>query len=282
MEQGQYHENAFTAGYELGRYEGGELILEQALPMHLLLPEVQLQDVIAIGAQQLLPHCLPLAGVHEVFAEMEQAMHERRPCAVVRLGDGELLTLAQDVVYDTATVQREGTFLPYAGVVPPDLHARDQLAEAIRQAHFVGVPQSRRKHYHPLLHPACRGNHLNLAALRLTSSTINYGLQQAGLLGRLLAGKQILVIGNAAPALAHVLTERGFSVSGLISPVRGVRDAERVIHESRAFEFDLALVSAGIAAVMICTRIAHERGRAALDFGHMADAIVKGQVALTH
>ncbi|RAP78624.1 succinyl-CoA synthetase [Paenibacillus montanisoli] len=257
-------------------------MLEQALPGNLLLPEVRLQDVIALGAEQLRTHCLPLLDVHEVYAEMEQAIHERRPCSVIRLGDGELLTLAQDTVYDAATVKREGTFLPYAGVVPPDLHARDLLAEAIRQAQIVGVPQSRRKHYHPLLHPAFRGNHLNLAAHRLTGSTVNYSLQQAGLLGRLLSGKQLLVIGNAAPSLAHVLTERGFIVSGLISPVRGVRDAERVIQESRGFEFDLAIVSAGIAAVIICSRIANERGRTALDFGHMADAIVKRQIELTH
>ncbi|MBP3962014.1 succinyl-CoA synthetase [Paenibacillus sp. DLE-14] len=282
MEHGQFHDNAFTAGYELGKYEGGELLLEQVLPMNLLLPEVRLQDVIALGAEHLRPRCLPLMDVHEVYAEMEQAIHERRPCAVVRLGDGELLTLAQDAVYDTATIQREGTFLPYAGVNPPDLLARDQLLHAIRHAHVVGVPLARRKHFHPLLHPVFRAHHLDPATLRMTNSTVNYGLSQTGLLGSLLAGKQLLVIGNAAPALAHMLSERGFIVSGLISPVRGVRDVERVILESRHVEFDLALVSAGIAAVMICTRIAHERGKTALDFGHMADAIVKGQVALTH
>ncbi|SFS50727.1 GT-D fold domain-containing glycosyltransferase [Paenibacillus sp. BC26] len=282
MEHGQFHDNAFTAGYELGKYEGGELLLEQVLPMNLLLPEVRLQDVIALGAEQLRPRCLPLMDVHEVYAEMEQAIHDRRPCAVVRLGDGELLTLAQDVVYDTATIQREGTFLPYAGVNPPDLLARDQLLHAIRHAHIVGVPLARRKHFHPLLHPVFRAHHLDPGTLRMTNSTVNYGLSQTGLLGSLLAGKQLLVIGNAAPALAHMLSERGFIVSGLISPVRGVRDVERVILESRHVVFDLALVSAGIAAVMICTRIAHERGKTALDFGHMADALVKGQIALTH
>ncbi|SDW81958.1 GT-D fold domain-containing glycosyltransferase [Paenibacillus sp. CF384] len=282
MEHGQFHDNAFTAGYELGKYEGGELLLEQALPMNLLLPEVRLQDVIAIGAEHLRPRCLPLMDVHEVYAEMEQSIHERRPCAVVRLGDGELLTLAQEVVYDTATIQREGTFLPYAGVNPPDLLARDQLMHAIRHAHIVGVPLARRKHFHPLLHPVFRAHQLDPGELRMTNSTVNYGLAQTGLLGGLLAGKQLLVIGNTAPALAHMLTERGFIVSGLISPVRGVRDVERVILESRGVEFDLALVSAGIAAVMICTRIAHERGKTTLDFGHMADAIVKGQIALTH
>ncbi|WP_258171448.1 hypothetical protein [Paenibacillus sp. R14(2021)] len=49
------------------------------------------------------------------------------------------------------------------------------------------------------------------------------------------------------------------------------------MREVRQTDFDLALVSAGIAAVILCTRIAGELGKAVLDFGHMADGIVKGQ-----
>ncbi|SEN75807.1 GT-D fold domain-containing glycosyltransferase [Paenibacillus sp. OV219] len=279
-EHRQYHDNAFSAGYELGKYEGGEHMLEQALPLQLLLPEISLQEVIALGASQLVPRCLPLLGVHEVYGEMEQAIHERRPCSIVRLGDGELLTLAQDVVYDADTISREGTFLPYAGVVPPDLEAREQLVQAIRGAGIVGVPQSRRKHFHPLLHAVLRANHIDLGQLRLTSSTVNYALQQSGLLSRLLAGKNLLVIGNTAPALVHVLAQHGCTISGMITPVRGVKDVDRVVQEAHGVHFDLALVSAGIPAVIICTRIANELGRVALDFGHMADSIVKGQLTL--
>ncbi|AZN43918.1 hypothetical protein EJC50_26180 [Paenibacillus albus] len=255
-------------------------MLEQALPLQLLLPEVSLQEVIALGASQLVPRCLPLLGVHEVYGEMEQAIHERRPCSIVRLGDGELLTLAQDVIYDAGTISREGTFLPYAGVVPPDLEAREQLVQAIRGAGIVGVPQSRRKHFHPLLHAVLRANHIDLGQLRLTSSTVNYALQQSGLLSRLLAGKNLLIIGNTAPALVHVLAQHGCTISGMITPVRGVKDVDRVVQEAHGVHFDLALVSAGIPAVIICTRIANELGRVALDFGHMADAIVKGQLTL--
>ncbi|NBD26516.1 hypothetical protein GT019_21805 [Paenibacillus sp. T1] len=250
------------------------------MPIHQLLPEISLREIIALGAEQVRPHCHPLMDVHEVFMEMEAAVHERRPCAVVRLGDGELLTLAQEVVYDPATIQREGAFLPYAGVNPPDLRARDQLAQAVREAHIVGVPLSRRKHFQPLLHPVLRGHGIAPGDLRMTHSAVNYDLHQAGLLGRLLTGKQLLVIGNLAPALGHLLSARGFAVTGTISPVRGVDDIERVMQEVRGIDFNLALVSAGIAAVMICTRIAGELGRTALDFGHMADGIVRGKYAL--
>ncbi|WP_225442531.1 GT-D fold domain-containing protein [Paenibacillus lycopersici] len=275
-----YQENAYTAGYELGLYEGGELLLEQAIPSHLLLPEIGLREIIAMGTEQIRHLCQPLMDAHQVFAEMEAAIAEQRPCSVVRLGDGELLTLAQGGVYDDATIQREGGFLPYAGVHPPDTGARDHLADAVRQAHIVGVPQSRRKHFQPLLHPVLRSHRLAPASLRMTSSAVNYSLHQAGLLNRLLADKRLLVIGNAAPALAHVFGQHGFHVTGMISPVRGVDDVERVMNEVRGFDFNLAIVSAGIAAVILCVRIAHELGKTALDFGHMADGIIRGKYTL--
>ncbi|GGD49843.1 GT-D fold domain-containing protein [Paenibacillus nasutitermitis] len=271
---------AYKRGFENGQYEGGEKWLENAVPQNMLLPEVSLQEIIAIGVEQLKPRCYPLLEPHEVFAQMEQALTLNSPCAVVRLGDGELLALSQDVVYNTGALKQEGEFLPYAGLHTPDIGARDQLALAVRHAQIVGVPLSRRKHFQPLLYPVLRGHGLNPGTLRLTQSTINYGLYQAGLLRRLLTNRKLLVIGNAAPALAQVLVEQGFIVSGVISPVNGFADIDRVIDEVRPVIFDLALVSAGIPAVVICWRIAAERGKVALDFGHMADAMVKGNVTL--
>lgn len=271
-------ESKFREGYALGKYEGGEMLLEGSTPDHMLLPEVSLQEVIAAGVEMLKPRCYPLMDVHDVFTEMELAIEQGRPCAVVRLGDGELLALSQEVVYDLQTVKSEGSFLSYAGVHPPDLHARDQLALAICHAHIIGVPKSRQKNFHPLLHPVLRSHGIDPARLRMTNSTINYDLHAAGLLPQLLQGKKLLIIGNAGPALAHVLAVHGFIVTGLISPVNGFADIERVMGEVRDVDFDLALVAAGIPAVVISYRIAVERGKVALDFGHLADAIVKGVV----
>jgi hypothetical protein len=275
-----HSESAFAAGYELGKYEGGEQWLEQLVPANALLPEVTIQEVIAAGIERLRPMLYPLIDVHDVYAEMEQAIVSNRPCAVVRLGDGELLALSQGGVNDVETVKLEGRFLPYAGVDPPDFAARDQLALAVRQSQIVGVPLSRRKHFQPLLHPVLRSHDIDPGSLRMTNSTINYGLYQAGLLTQLLTGRKLLVIGNAASELARVLTGRGYVVSGIISPVKGFPDIERVMAELRDSEFDLALVSAGIPAVILCWRIAVERGKVALDFGHMADMIVNGKYTL--
>lgn len=260
---------------ERGRYEGGELLLEQAVPAGFTLGDLTLQDVITAGVDALRPRLLPLIDAAGVFHEFEVALSEGRPLSVVRLGDGELLALAHDTVCEAAVVRREAPFLAGAGMAVPDHAARERLVAAVRQASIVGVPLSRRRHYGPLLGPALAGNGIDIRALRLTESTINYSLYQTGLLQRLLQGRRVLVIGNAAPGLAARLVQAGFAVTGVITPVRGFGDIDRVIGEAAAVRdgFDLALVAAGIPAVVIAAALAAEFGKAALDFGHLADHI---------
>lgn len=267
---------------ERGRYEGGEQLLESAVPAGFTLGDLSLHDVIAAGVDALRPRLLPLIDAAGVYHELEAALAEQRPLSVVRLGDGELLALAHDKVYEAAVVRREAPFLAGAGMPVPDHAARDRLAAAVRQASIVGVPLSRRRHYGPLLGPSLAANGIDIRSLRLTESTVNYSLYQNGLLARLLAGRRLLVIGNAAPGLAAKLAEAGFAVTGVITPVRGFADIDRVLGEAAAVRdsFDLALAAAGIPAVVIAAALAAELGKAALDFGHLADHIAAVQPGL--
>jgi hypothetical protein len=114
---------------------------------------------------------------------------------------------------------------------------------------------------------------LRLDALRLTSSTINYSLQELGYLSRLLAGRRVLLIGNVAEPLVQALANQGVQIAGTVSPVRGMNDLYRVVGEAENYDFDLALVAAGIAAVPICVHLAERTGKVAINFGHQANVI---------
>jgi len=265
--------SGYERGYRDGLFDGGERLLEERLPPDRIIPDVSLEAVLGAGVEALVRHALPLASPAEVCETLERSLAERQPFSLVRLGDGELLTLAQDRVLSVETVAREGPFLSYAGVNVPDLAARDELAEAVRRASMVGVPLSRRPHFQPLLFAVWRAFGIRPDSLRLTTSTINYSLQEQGWLYRLLAGRRVLVIGNVAPPLAEQLAARGFAVAGAIHPVRGVADVRRVVEEASGCDFDLALVSAGIAAVSICVQLAERTGKVAIDFGHQANVI---------
>ncbi|WP_334075770.1 MULTISPECIES: GT-D fold domain-containing glycosyltransferase [Paenibacillus] len=271
---------AYDEGYRQGLFDGGEARVGRQLPRHMILPELGLDDVIYAGLGALSSLLVRLKSPSEVYDAFDRALLARKPLSLVRLGDGELLTLAHDTVLPAELVKRYGSFLPYAGVHLPDPAAREALAGALRRADVIGVPESRHPFFQGLLFPVLRHYGLNYRTLMMTSSTINYALNEEGWLRRLIAGRGLLLVGNTAPALAERLSGEGFRISGVISPVNGVHDANRVVSQAAGIEFDLALVAAGIAAVSVCVGIAAECGKTALDFGHLADKLVSGEVPL--
>jgi len=263
----------YEEGYREGLYDGGERLLEAALPGDRIVPDLTLGEVVSAGLPLVLSRSIRLLGPDELCAELEEALADGRPYSLVRLGDGELLTLSQDTVKPAEEIARESPFLRYAGVDAPDRAARDALAAAIRRATVVGVPLSRRPNYQPLLFEALRRNGVSPESLRMTSSTVNYTLYESGHLMRLIAGKRIVVVGNAAEALARTLLAAQVQVVHTVAPVNGIHDSADAVRRAMAVPFDLALVSAGIAAVPICVELAERTGKAAIDFGHMANRL---------
>lgn len=270
----------YAEGYRDGVFAGGEALVAQHIPPDHILPAVAAADLIAAGFRQYAPSLTRLASPHEVADQIRGALDAQRPLSVVRLGDGELLTLAADTVLPGEQVQELAPFLPYAGVPRSVPEIRAALAEAIQGADWVGVPISRAPTFQGLLFPVMRHFGIDWSRLKLTSSTINYSLHQAGLLLPILQGRRVLVIGSQASGLGALLLSHGIHVTGMIGSVAGVMDVPRVLQETAAHSFDIALVAAGVPAVILCRRIAGELGRVALDFGHLADKLVTGELHL--
>ncbi|BFH12252.1 GT-D fold domain-containing glycosyltransferase [Paenibacillus melissococcoides] len=271
----------YEDGFRKGKYEGGERILARLLPGKTLLPDMTLEHVISLGVEQIRHLLKPLMGVAEVFQELETALRERTPCSLVRLGDGELLALAHDTVMSAELVRREGTFLEYSGMSIPDHAHRDQLAEAVRSASIIGVPVAPEPNFQGLLSPVFQAYGIQIAPRRFTVSTINYSLAEEGYLPRLIQGRRVLAIGNTAPSLAAVLAGKGAVIAGAIAPVKGMNDIPAVLQETAKHDFDLAIVSAGIPAVILVQRLAEQSGKVAIDFGHLANLIIDGNMQLT-
>ncbi|WP_227793387.1 GT-D fold domain-containing protein [Paenibacillus guangzhouensis] len=269
--------SSYDRGFDAGYYEGGEGILAQMIPVFNVLPDIDVREVIRLGLGQVQHQLQPLVDPFTIYHEMQAAIESNQPMSLVRLGDGEMLTLAHDLVISTEQARADGPFLSYAGVNLPDHHGRTILADSIKRATIVGIPISRMRNFQGLLFPALRAHGIDYRDLRMTLSTINYLFYQLGYLALLLEGRRVLLVGNEAPALAPVLASRGISIIGIVTPVHGIRDVDRVIGEIAQHSFDIALVAAGIPAVIITERIATELGRVAIDFGHLADKIAKGQ-----
>lgn len=263
----------YELGYRQGLNDGAEQLLEIHLPGDRIIPDISASEAMAAGVQSLCGRAIPLLGVESVYAELDEAVRERRPYSFIRLGDGELMTLAQEIVIPVSAVRAASPFLPYAGIVVPDLKARDEMAQSIRSASLVGVPISRKPQFQPLLFKVLRAHGIACSDLRLTTSTMNYALHEHGYLLRLLAGRRLLVVGDVAGELAHALRLQGMMIAGVVSPVKGYSEVDRVVAEAVKHDFDVALVSAGVPAVPIVVRMVGMTGKAAIDFGHLADRI---------
>ncbi|AEI45054.1 GT-D fold domain-containing glycosyltransferase [Paenibacillus mucilaginosus] len=273
----QGFDQGYDEGYGKGLYAGGDAIVDLTLPFDAILPEVSISEIVAAGVEQLQSRQFLLQSAQQVAERIQGALDRGEPFSLVRIGDGEVLTLAQEVVLPIEEVRSRGAFLGYAGVDVPDLAARDQLAASLRAATVVGIPKLRNFTYQPLAFKALRAHGIDYLQLSLTHSLVNYYLHHQGYLGGLLRGRRVLLAGNVMKPLAEVLTENGITVSAVVTPVNGVKDIPRVMDEIRGCSFDIALVSSGIAAVTIAERIASEMGRVALDFGHLADELGKRQ-----
>ncbi|WP_426448795.1 GT-D fold domain-containing glycosyltransferase [Paenibacillus sp. S-38] len=273
----QGFDKGYDEGYGKGLYAGGDAIVDLTLPFDAILPEVSIVEIVEAGVEQLRSRQFLLQSTEQIAERIQGALDRREPFSLVRVGDGEVLTLAQELALPIDEVRSKGAFLGYAGVDVPDLAARDQLAASLRAATVVGIPKLRNFTYQPLAFKALQAHGIDYRQLSLTHSLVNYYLHQQGYLGGLLRGRRVLLAGNVMKPLAEVLTENGILVSAVVTPVNGVKDIPRVMEEIRGCSFDIALVSSGIAAVTIAERIASEMGLVALDFGHLADELGKRQ-----
>ncbi|MEF3307227.1 GT-D fold domain-containing protein [Paenibacillus sp. GYB003] len=273
-------------GYRQGRYDGEgrnewkdgvEGLIDSFIPPYEILPDFTAEQIVAAGVEHLRSHMRHLLTPEELGDRIVRALDTRSPFSLVRVGDGELLTLAQGVVLSVEQVKEQGYFLGYAGIEVPDFEARDQLRDAIRQATVVGIPKLRVRNYQPLAVAAFKAHGIDLGSLTLTDSLINYYLHQAGRMSKIVSGRRVLIVGTLAEPLADFMRRNGVNVVGAISPVEGVKDVPRVMAEIASRDFDLALVAAGIAAVLISQRIASELGKVAIDFGHLANSMVNGE-----
>ena len=256
-------------------YQGGEALVERALGSSWMLPKT-LDEIIVAGIQSLSGSLIRLLPAQEVMISVLTALQQRRGFSLLRLGDGELLTLAQQTVLTDAEVRAAGGhFLGYAGVQLPDYGARDQLVQAVQQTDGVGIPTHRGSTFQLLFVQLARVYGWPLETIWLTSSVINYALAETTTFyQQLFQNWRVVLLGNRMAELAQQFRAAGVHSIVASFPVAGVSSIELVMHQLATIDYDVALVSAGVAASILCPRI-RATGKVALDFGHMADQLIR-------
>ncbi|HEX3047079.1 MAG TPA: GT-D fold domain-containing glycosyltransferase [Bacillota bacterium] len=212
-----------------------------------------------------------LSSANEVLAKIKRALLTRKSFSLIRLGNGEALTLAHGVL---VPMEQMPDWLTYAGVRLPDETARQELLNAIKTADIVGISTDRANwDCAPLLRKVFA--HYNLRPRVLTDAAINWQLHRFDRLYHFLQGAPVALIGRVAPAAAPLLQKKGVNIVSVVT-LEGLADIPRA--ESQILSgppFRVALVAAGIPATILCPRLARKTNCIAIDYGHVINDLLK-------
>ncbi|MCD7034069.1 hypothetical protein LRR81_07445 [Metabacillus sp. GX 13764] len=261
-------------------YMGGEYKVDQAVGEARLLPFC-LDDIIKAGIEKLAGEIIPLQTVDAVEKKIRDRLKDGNGFSFIRMGDGELVTLAHDILVSTEQLKAfpHFDFLQYAGVHIPDPESRDQLLQCVADADLIGIPVVRFPSYQTMFIKLAQHHGWPLKQMALTGSSVNYFLSRTTLYDHILKNCRVLLIGNRMAEGKNFFEALGYNQIAGVIPVNGIKDVPNALAEAAKYEFDAAFVSAGISANPICTALAKQK-KTALDFGHLMDELLKGTYTL--
>jgi tetratricopeptide (TPR) repeat protein len=260
-----------------GLYYGGDMIVGDSIKKYEYVP-FSVEEIIQTGLSNLNDRKVKLKNANDIAQEIRKALHDGAGYSVIRLGDGELVFLSHDVLNPTDSITNNPrfNFLSYAGVQLPNHELRDRLTETLLEADALGMPIARYPTFQNLFTKLSKHYKWNLEKINLVSSNIHYEiLKYTTLLDELLKNYKVLLIGNRMAEGLEYFRKLGYkNVVGTI-PVKGIDSVPSVIEQAGQFDYDVALVSAGIPANLICVNLG-KNNKIAIDFGHAIDSLLSG------
>lgn len=214
----------------------------------------------------------------QVLVRVRIAMNHKKPFSLVRIGDGENICLAQNSVWRMRQVLKE----PWAvkanrgerGVNLPNIRLRNDMVQAIRKANIVGIlPRNDRRIHAPAYLKRPLTNKIfayyHLKPRYTCDACINRYIPKYKEFWKLLKGRRILLITQHAKPLKRILLRQyGVNVTSALyfSHYRQINSTLKQVAAMKD-KFDLALISAGVNAVVLAPKVARVSGKVAIDFG---------------
>jgi len=254
----------YDEGFDHGFYAGGDGIVDRLLPEDVMLPDVSIHEIIAAGLTFHAPAARRLMTAFETARRIREALEQGRPISVIRLGEAALSAMEQEAGTE-ALPQSDGT-VPGRG---------RRLAEAVRKASIVGIPVTRHPRFLPRALSVLEQYGIDYRKLQLTHSYIHHSMYRERLMHALLRGRRVLLTGSGAGLLAKVFMSIGLDPVRVIDIPEG-ESGERLLQVLAGQRFEIALVSGGLPSILLTEKIASELGKAAIDFGRLADFLWAG------
>ncbi len=224
-------------------------------------------------------------NTQEVFNRIKVALEEKKPFALIRVGDGEARVLAHDILipvggFPSVKLAR----LKYAGVELPAPDLRKKIINYLKCAELVGLSDVEGPGAYPLIREILESPLIPLYLNdfnSICSAYIHWYLYREGLFRELWQGRRIFLLGRRSEEVAGKVEFTGGEVVGW-AKIEGWGDVENCLKEvERAEEFHLALVSAGVPALILCPELARKYRVVAIDFGHLMDYLLEPEGSIS-
>ena len=229
----------------------------------------------------------------ELMDKILTALDRRKPCPVVSLGASETFVLAQETVltyrqiirHAEAEVANKGVKRghEHRGIRFPNLTARDDLAKALRKIDIVGINLKLHDLHSGLLTEKVL-KYYNLTPTYTFEAYIRRVIMfsQKEKLEQMLKGRRIIIICGYADEVAAALNKNlrdklRFTIVKAIK-IHEFEELPRVKREIQVLDFDLALLAAGLNAIILAAYIATVKGKVAFDIGQGMESFITGQI----
>ena len=232
-------------------------------------------------------------GSRRLLNKIIRALERGRPYSVVNVGATETFVMAQYEVlseeqfmnHDEARVANWGvrSGFYHRGIRFPNIDARDQAVQAVRNANIVG--------YNTVIRTMDGGlmTEKVFAAYGIEPKFVFEGylrriimFSQRKKFKQMLAGRRIVLVSSVAEEARAGLNKRwkkklGFEVVGAI-PIWSYEEIEDVKKQIDQYEFDLCLLGAGTNALILADYVKRKHGKVAFDIGFGMHSLFTGSV----
>jgi hypothetical protein len=232
------------------------------------------------------PKYLELDGV---LNRLKLALDQQQPFSLVRIGDGENLILAQDTVWPMEKVLQERwavkANLRQKGLFLPNTELRDAVAEAVHKADIAGIlPYDDES----IKAPSYMKRELTdqvfayygLSPALTCHACLNRYLAETPAFWDMLKNRRILLVTRMASEVKPILESDPYRLH--ITHTLAFHQYEQMADTlqwiaTHKDDFDIALFSCGVNAVVLAQKTAELTGKVGLDFGKAINIVMFGK-----
>ncbi|MFD0710684.1 GT-D fold domain-containing glycosyltransferase [Paenibacillus sp. GCM10027626] len=228
----------------------------------------------------------------ELMDRIIRALDEKTPLSVVSVGSTESYVMAQYTVLSERRFMRHREAITTnsgkvnRGFTFPNVKLRDEMVEAVRKADIVGYNICLRNIYAGnMVQKVFRAYGIKPRFVFETLIRRVIPLNQKVKFKKMLRNRRIVLIGSNAEKVKEALERRWgkrfpFNIVACI-PLHSFDEMSEVKRMLDRVEFDLALITAGVNAVILATYIADHLGKVAFDLGQGMNSLITKKVVET-